>query len=216
MHTKRRISPNLWPNSRYGTKYLATPSHDPYKSVPLLIFLRDVLNLVKIKKEAKDIINQKNIAINGKVVSETNYPLGFLDILEIIPSQKHYQVVLTGKRLALKEIKKDEASQRIYKIIGKKLLKGKKIQINLDNGRNLLASEKFETGDFVLLEFKKNKILKTIKIAKGTVVTIIGGKHAGKTGKVKEVIKEGGQEMVTVDTSKEEIKSNIKNIYATQ
>jgi small subunit ribosomal protein S4e len=214
MHIKRKTIPNFWPIQRSGSKYMAVPTHNQAVSMPMIIVLRDILKLVKTKKELKKIVNEKKINVNGKAVKELNYPLSLFDTLSMPSVKKSYRAVLASKRMSFEEIKESEAGTRVYKVIGKKTLPGKKVQINLNNGKNLLTSEKISSGDFVEIDNLKNKILKIIPLAKETKVIAIAGKHMGKSGKIKEIVTEGGNTIAKIKTDKEEISANVKNLFA--
>jgi len=214
MHIKRKTISKLWPVQRTGTKYMAVPSHNQHDSIPLMIATRDMLGIVKSKKELKKLLNEKKIAINGRLIKETNYPLTLFDVLSIPSINKHYRATLTGKKMDISIIKDSESNQRIYKIIGEKQLAGKKVQINLTNGRNILSSEKMKTGDFVVLDNLKNKVLRTISLGKDVPVLIVKGKHIGKSGKIKEIIKEGENTIGKIKSEEGEISTNIQNLFA--
>ena len=194
---------------------MAVPSHNQRSSMPLVGAIRDVLGIVKSKKELKKLLNEKKITVNGKIVRETNYPVSFADILGFPSIKKHYTVTLKNKRYEFVEIPESHAGSRIYKVIGKKLLGVKKIQLNLSSGRNILTSDKIKIGNFVLVDNAKNKIMKVIEMKKDTEVIVIAGKHTGKTGKVKDVLKEGENLVAVIKTKEGEIKANVKNIFAT-
>ena len=61
MHIKRKTMPKFWPVARTGSKYMAVPSHEQRSSVPLIMVIRDMLKLVKNKKELKKVMNEKKI-----------------------------------------------------------------------------------------------------------------------------------------------------------
>ena len=66
------------------------------------------------------------------------------------------------------------------------MLKGK-IQINLNDGRTILTEKKdFKVGDSVLIELPSQKIKQTIKLEKGSLVYLTGGKHIGEIGVIEE------------------------------
>ena len=61
MHLKRSSIGKFWPLPRKGNKYLAVSSHDKTKSIPLVVVIRDILQLVGNRKELqKLIINLRN------------------------------------------------------------------------------------------------------------------------------------------------------------
>ncbi len=216
MHIKRKTIPGFWPVPRTGTKYMAVPSHNQYGSVPVIIIIRDLLKLVKTKKELKKILNDKKVLINAKIIKEPNYPLCLFDSLAIPSIKKYYRADLDNKRMALKEISEKDSHLHIYKIIGKKIISGKKIQLNLSNGRNLLSSEKANVGDFATLDDKENKIIRITPLDKNVEVIVIKGKHMGKRGKIKEIVKEGENLVARIASKEGEINANIKNIFASE
>ena len=200
------------PVPRTGTKYMAVPSHNQIESMSLIMVMRDILKLVKTKKELKKILNEKKVIVNGKIINETNYPLTLFDSLAIPSVKKFYKVNLKNK-YELNPVAESETHSRIFEVIGKKLLPGKKIQFNLSQGRNMISNEKMKVGDYVSVEFAKNKILKVISLDKGVEVIVIAGKHAGKEGKIKEIITSGDQKVAVIKAHNDEIKSNVKNIF---
>ncbi len=215
MHLKRRTITALWPVERTGTKYLAVSTHNKNDAIPLLVIMRDVLNLVKTKKEMKKVIFEKKIMVNGRVVNEENYPISLFDTISIPSAGKHYRATLKNKRMKIVEINSKEADKRIYRVIGKKILPGKKMQLNLNLGRNIIVplEEKIETGSYILMNTAENKIVKIIPLKKDIKVLVIAGKHTGKTGKIKDLITQGEESLAEIKTEEGEIKANINNIF---
>src|SRR3989344_6483264 len=190
MHLKRQESPKSWPIKRKGTKYLVRPLINLEEGMPLLIVLRDVLNLVQNRKEAKKAIHEKNILVNSKNPNSEKMPLTMFDILHIIPSKKYYKVVLTEKgRFAFDEVKDNESNNKIAKIIDKTILKGKKIQLNLSDGRNFLSDISCNVNDSVIIDFKKRKITKCLPLKEKAKAVIFSGKHAGEVGTIIKIDK---------------------------
>jgi len=216
MHLKRKTIPKLWPVQRTGSKYLAVPSHNQSSSISLIVLMRDVMEIVKTKKEMKKLLNEKKINVNGKPVREPGYSISLFDTLSLPSIGKHYRAVLKNKRMSLEEIKSGESAQRIYKIIGKKILPGKKVQINFSDGKNLLSPEKIKAGDFALVDNSKNKIVKIIPLEKDTKVIAIAGKHIGKSGKIREIVTEGENTIAKIKTDTEEISANVNNLFVVE
>jgi small subunit ribosomal protein S4e len=214
MHQKRKAIPKLWALARTGTKYLAVSDHNQRTSIPLVVVLRDMLKLVQTKKELKGLLYKKQIKVNTRIVEEGNYPIQLFDTLSLVDAKKNYRAVIKGKRIAFEEITDKENSIRAYKVLDKKIMAGKKIQINLDGGRNLITNEKINPGEFVIMT-SDNKINKVITLKKDVEVITIEGKHIGKEGKIKDIFKEGENTLATIITpKKEEVKVNINNLYA--
>ena len=130
MHLKRSNVSKFWPIPRKGTKYVAVPTHNKKEAVPLITIIRDVLRLVRTKKELRRVLNEKQILINNKIIKETNSPVCLFDVISIPAMKKNYRAMLSEKkRMILEEISEKDAETRIYRVMGKKVLSKKKIQL---------------------------------------------------------------------------------------
>ncbi len=184
MHLKRTSAPKSWPIARKGTKYLASPSHAKKHGIPLIIMMRDILKIVRNKKEAKQILNQKKIKVNDKIVKDEKFPLVLFDKLEI--GNEIYQIIINeNKKFEAKKVKSLET--KTVKIIGKKILKKGKVQINLNDGRNIITNDEFNTGDSLVVNLKGKNIEKVLHMQAGAEVYILAGKHIGKQGKIAKI-----------------------------
>jgi len=215
MYTKRNSMPKFWPIARKGTKYLAVASHNNSEALPLIIFLRDILKIVDNKKEAKKIINEKQIRINGKEIRDTNYPICLFDVITFSNSEKSYRATLSKtKKMIFEEISGKDSENKTYKVMNKKIIDGKTTQLNLMNGKNIISKEKVNTGDSIVLNFKENKIIKIIPMEKGKEAFVTNGKHAGYKGKIEEIILRGGKTLAKISVDGERINVWVKNVIA--
>jgi len=208
MHLTRKNSSNLWPIEQKSTKYVIVPSHAKNRGMPLLIIMRDVLGLIQTRRELKKILLEEKVLVNNKVAKEENLTLQVFDTLNLKVLEKFYKLTFSkvGK-FALEEISEKDTAKKIAKVINKKILDKGKMQINLNDGRNILSDEKISVGDSVLVDFKSNKIEKVLHLEEKSSVMIIEGKHKGKSGvivKVEEgdaVVKAGDRE-IKIDKDK--------------
>lgn len=215
MYLKRNSIPKFWPIPRKGTKYLAVASHNQEESMPLVVVMREVLKLVKNKKELQRAINEKQIIINHKVIRNVNYPVSIFDVISLPLVKKNFKAQLSEKKkLFFEEITDKEAETKIFKVLDKKIISGNKIQLNLMNGTNINSNEKANTGDSVIVNLKDKKIIKVIPMEKGKEVFILKGKHAGNHGKIEEIILSGGKSIAKITSDKEKITVWIKNLIA--
>ena len=156
MHLKRQKISKFWPVSRKGTKYVAVATHNKNEAIPLLVVMRDVLKLVKNKKELKKLINDKKIQINHKEIRETNYPICLFDVINLPDIKKNCRAMLSKqKKIIFKEISEEEAKTKIFKVLNKKILGKGKTQFNLMHGKNIISNEKIKLGDSIVLNLKK-------------------------------------------------------------
>ena len=188
MHLKRQKSPKSWPIYRKGTKYIVRPTSGIQNGVPLLIVLRDLLKIAKNRKEVKRAIHMKNIMVNNIPARDEKNSLFLFDTLSITPLKKSYRLeILDTRKIGLSEIKGSESNYKIVKVVNKKMLKGKKMQLNMSDGRNLLSNVECDTNDSVLINFKEKKIEKCLPLKEKAEVFVFAGKHAGKKGMVNKI-----------------------------
>jgi small subunit ribosomal protein S4e len=213
MHLKRQKIPNSWPIERKGTKYVVRPSNDLEKSIPILVLLRDVLKIATTRKEVKISLNLKKVMVNGKLVRDEKKSLTLFDTLSLIPMKKHYRLDLSENgKFNLQEISDKEASKKISKVLNRRILKGKKVQLNLSDGRNFLSEMKCNVNDSVLIDLVSKKIDACIPLNEKSNVFVFAGKHAGKRGKVAKIKQEGKMAEISVD--KETLNVLTKQIMA--
>jgi small subunit ribosomal protein S4e len=188
MHLKRHFTNKSWPIPRKGTAYVVVPSHSPDSGVPLLIAIRDILGAVKTRKELKKILLEGKVLVNGKKVREDNLTVQLFDKISLKDEKKYYEVEYskTGK-FDLKEISEKDANSKICKVINKKMLKGKQIQINFNDGRNMLSKEKLNIGESIVINLNDNKIEKIMPVKEKAKVLIVKGKHRGSKGDIVEI-----------------------------
>lgn len=204
MHLKRTSAPKSWPIARKGTKYLVSPSHAKKHGIPLIIMIRDVLKIVRNKKESKQIL--KKIKVNGKVVRDGKFPLILFDKLEV--GNEIYQIIINeNKKFEAKKIKSLET--KTVKIIDKKILKKGKVQINLNDGRNIITKDKFKVGDSLVINLKGKNIEKVLPLKQGAEVYILRGRHMGKQGKIAKI-----ENNLAELAGKEKINVKLNNLIA--
>lgn len=214
-HLTRQESPTKWPIERKGSVYLVRPNSNLNQGVPLLIVLREMLKLGQDRREVKSIIHSRHVLVNEKPATDEKNSILFLDTLRIIPTKKSYRLELSDKgKFYLNEIKENEADNKIAKIIDKRLLKGKKIQLNLSDGRNFLSDIKCETNDSLIINLKTGKIEKCLPLKEKAQVIIFSGKHAGNKGEIIDLDKKA--KMAKIKTKHGEVNILIKQLMVAE
>ena len=208
MHLKRQKSPKNWPIYRKGTKYIVRPRFNIGKGLPLLIILRDVLGIAQNRKEVKKALHEKQILVNNKIATDERNNVLLLDTISILPMKKHYRLGLSDKgKFGVTEIKESEANQKISKIVNKKILKGKKIQLNLSDGRNFISDIKCNTNDSAKINLKEKKIEGCLGLKEKAKVIVFAGKHTGGIGTIKKINQE--KKMAELDINKKIVNTLI-------
>ena len=187
-HLKRQKVPRNWPIRKKGTTYVVRPNFGIEKGIPVLIVLRDILKVAKNRKEVKKIIQAKQILLNNRPVKDEKNNVLLFDIISIVPTNKFYRMDLSDKgKFKVKEIDLNDAGKKISKIINKKVLKGKKVQLNLSDGRNFLSDLKCNVNDSVLINLLENKIESFIPLKEKIKAIVVKGKHTGERGIISKI-----------------------------
>jgi small subunit ribosomal protein S4e len=201
-HLKRIASPRKWPVTRKTSVWIVKPSPGPHSienGMPLSISIRDFLKLAKTSPEARRIIGNGDIFIDGKVSRQYKRPVGLMDVVSIPKLNLYYRVLLDVRgKLRFIKITKEEAKWKLVRIENKKTLKNGQIQLNFHDGRNiLLKKDKYKTGDVLKISVPEQKIVGQYLFEPGNLAMLIGGHHVGEFATVSKF---------------EEIKSPMPNI----
>ncbi|MFH1586923.1 MAG: 30S ribosomal protein S4e [Candidatus Diapherotrites archaeon] len=193
-----------------------TGAHTKESSVPISFILRDLLKLAKTMKEAKGMLNEGLVKVNGKVRKSYRHPVGLFDVVDLEKIGMRLRVVLDSKgRIATKEISAKEKMVKINKIAGKMVVKGGLIQLAANDGSTFLEKKTdINVGDSVLVELPGGKVGKRIEMKEGNLAYIIGGKHSGTVGKIKSII-EGGMNkdmLLTLEGDRGDFQTVEKNV----
>ncbi len=204
---KRIAAPKTWPLLRKAGKFVTRPrpnGHPLAFTLPLGVALRDMLRLVETDKQAKAVLQEHTIRVNGKRVYRPDDSIGFMDILSI--GKENYLLTINNRGLlTFTPAKTPESTQ---KITGKTHLKGGGVQLNLMSGMNLLVKKDvYKTGDSVIV--KAGKIVKHLAFGKGAEVIITGGSHIGTTGRIESV----DDSVCTVQSEESSFHTTKENTY---
>ncbi len=214
-YLRRQKIPKNWPLPRKGTAYVVKPSFSTNKGIPILIILRDLLKIAQNRREVKRALNEKNILLNEKVVRDEKHPVMLYDIITIVPEKKNYKLDLKENgKFKIEEISEKDSQNKITKIIGKKTLKGKKVQLNLIDGRNFLSDIKCSINDSALINLKENKIEKCLPLKEKAKIIIFAGKHSGKEGIIEKL--DLDKKMAIIKSKDEDINVLIKQLMVVE
>ena len=186
---KRLTAPRTWLVPRKTHYWITKPSPGPHpvqESVPLTIVLRDMLHHCDTAQEAKQIIGERSIMADGRIVTDPKFPVGLMDVLSIPKTKEHFRVLKDRRgRIVLTRIDAEEARWKLVRIEDKKVVPGGKVQLNLHDGRNILIdSNEHKTGDVLKIELPGQKVLAAFPQAPGSLAILTGGSHVGEMATV--------------------------------
>ena len=204
MHLKRLAAPRFWPIHRKKNVFTLKPRAGSFaqeKSLSMGVALREAMKLTKNQSETKHILNEHKILLNGKACTDSNHPVGLMDVITVVPTGNHYRALPNKFGLYFKETKKADAFQ-LLKVVGKRQLSGT-IQYSFHNGSTIVSKEKYTLGDTV--KFKDGKPSGQFAMSEGNQALITAGSKVGTHGKIHS-IKPGDAthpSMVKIESGKE-------------
>ncbi|WP_430504006.1 30S ribosomal protein S4e [Haloparvum sp. PAK95] len=207
-HQKRLAVPNSWPVERKTDTFTVKADAGPHgeSGVPLVILLRDVLEYVDSRKEARYALNHDSVLVNGDAISDEQRPIGMFDILAFVEREEYYRVFPDeGGRLALTPIDEDAAGSRLGKIEEKTTVTGGDFQLTLHDGATVHVdadeADQYSTKDSIVVDNESKEIVAHFTYEEGALVTAVAGQHAGSVGTIDDidVTLGSGSNTVTID-----------------
>ncbi|MEM4258552.1 MAG: 30S ribosomal protein S4e [Candidatus Thermoplasmatota archaeon] len=191
-HLKRLAASRTLKIPRKEKKWIIKAQPGPHaldQSVPLGIIARDYLKLCDTYKEAKRVVAHGELLVDGVPRKNHKFPVGLMDVVSIPKLKKDFRMMYDRNgKLCLVPIESIDAEWKLCLIKNKSIIKGKKIQIHLHDGRNLLVEkDEYKTGDVLKLNLKDNTVSDVFKFERGVVALITGGSHVGELANIKEI-----------------------------
>jgi small subunit ribosomal protein S4e len=188
---KRLASPRSWKIPKKSSTWVPKPTagkHGIEHSIPLGVVLRDYLKLVDTMTEAKRVLGNREVKVDGRIATGHKTPVGLMDVVSIPKTEKSYRVVLDHHgRVSLTEIGASEAGWKFCRIEGKTTVSGGRIQLNLHDGRNVIVKEStYKTGDVLKIALPDQEVKSHYPFGKGMTAFITGGAHVGEFAKVQD------------------------------
>ena len=188
---KRQSAPIYWEILRKQKRFVLNSSPGPHKrqkSYPLGIFLRDVLKKAANMREARQVLSNGKIKVDGQIRMDVNFPLGLMDVLELVPTRQYFRLVPKDSKLLVPvEISDNEKGIKFTKISSKVTIRGGKLQYGFHDGNTIVTDQPLSVGDTCLLNLEKKIIQDVVKFQKGNIGLITSGDNAGSLGKIEDI-----------------------------
>ncbi|MBT4539668.1 30S ribosomal protein S4e [Candidatus Woesearchaeota archaeon] len=190
-HLKRIAAPRTWVINRKERKYIVRPNPGAHSfdfGLPLGLLLRDAFKVAATMAEAKKLLHNNEILVDGKQRKNHRFIVGLFDVVTLPVLKKSFRIVLDNKgRVAVKEVSGTEAQQKLCKVVGKNVGKKGILHYHLHDGRTLNSDIKANVGDSLLITFPKIEVKETIALTPGNQVFLTRGKHGGAQGQLKTI-----------------------------
>jgi small subunit ribosomal protein S4e len=163
--------------------------HPKAISYPLGILIRDVLGVGQTMDEVKRILNDGKVSVDGVVRRSIGWPVGLMDIIELIPLSQAFRLVPRNRNLLVPILlsKQTERNLKLLRVTLRKTIKGKETQYGFHDGKTLIANEQYSVGDSCLIDLSNKEVKSHMKLEKGSIVLVTKGENAGAIGKIEEI-----------------------------
>lgn len=196
-HQKRVSAPSTWPIHRKGSTFVTKISPGPHSKdygMPLIVLLRDVLNVGHTRKEIKHIVSTKQVLVDGRARTSDRFPVGHMDVVELSANKSYYRIQLhTSNKLLPVEIDEKEKDVKICKVVGKRNIRGGKTQISLHDGRNIVLEKDDERASqikgmsSIKIKVPSQEILDVYNLQEEARAMVTEGRHRGRVGKIIDI-----------------------------
>jgi len=219
-HLKRLNAPKSWNLGKMVGVWAPKPSPGPHKMrecVPLSVVLRDRLKYALTNKECQQICMERCVKVDGKVRTDHNYPAGFMDVIDLEKTGDRFRVLFDTKgRFVLHRLSKEESSYKLCRI-NKVYMSPNRIPVAVTHdGRTLRYPDPdVKVNDSVKVDIGTGKMSDILSFDLGALVTLTGGRNAGRVGVLQHVERhEGSFDIVTVKDSKGHVFSTrLGNVF---
>jgi small subunit ribosomal protein S4e len=219
-HLKRLAAPKHWMLDKLAGKYAPRPSPGPHKlreCLPLIVLIRNRLKYALTRREVISIVSQKLIKVDGKVRTDTNFPAGFMDIVQIPKTNESFRLLYDTKgKFNLHRLTPEEAKFKLLKV--KQVtttIRGVPALITHDGRTIRYPDPLIKINDTIKYDLETKKVVDFVKFDAGNLVMVTGGHNIGRVGVIEKREKHpGGFDIVHVkDSIGQTFATRISNVF---
>ena len=129
-HQKRVTVPVSWPIARKTHVWVAKTSPGPHSSadsMPLVIVIRDLLKLVDNAREAKRILYEGKVLVDGKAQTDYKLPVGIFDVITLPLLDQQYRMLKDEKGMFYLSLLESGVARKLARVENKTIINGKKL-----------------------------------------------------------------------------------------
>jgi len=186
-HLKRVCAPKSWMLDKLSGVFAPRPTPGPHKlreCMPLMVFLRNRLKYALTYIECKKIVKQRLIKVDGKIRTDSKYPIGMMDVVTIEKTGENFRMLYDHKgRFVVHRIDVEEAKTKLCKV--KRVMTGPKGVpfVVTNDGRTIRYPDPLvKLNDSILINTATAKIQEFVKFESGNLCMITGGRNIGRVG----------------------------------
>jgi len=219
-HLKRLNAPKHWMLDKLGGTWAPRPSTGPHKlreCLPLIILLRNRLKYALTKREVTSICAQRLIKVDGKVRTDTNFPAGFMDVVQIEKTNENFRLLYDTKgRFTIHRITPEEAKYKLLKVRKvQRGLKGIPLMVTHDGRTIRYPDPLVKSGDTVKFNIATGKVEDHVRFDTGSLAMVTSGRNLGRAGVVENKEKHlGGFDIVHLkDAAGHRFATRAENVF---
>jgi small subunit ribosomal protein S4e len=192
LKTKRPQVPKFWKLSKKDKRFVVRTEPGPHPkgySYPLLVLIRDILSLTKNNRETVNVLNEGKIRVDGKVIRSPRFPVGLMDVIEILAIDKSFRLVPHEGGLYPSEIGASEKNLKLCVVKNKNTIRGAKVACGLHDGRVIYpeAEVDIRPGDSCLLKVPEQDFQASFRLSKGGLALLIRGERSGEVVTLEDI-----------------------------
>jgi len=184
---KRMFAPSHWMLDKLTGVWAPRPKAGPHKlreCIPLIVLMRNRLKYALNYKEAKTILIQRLIKVDGKARCDHAFPAGFMDVISIEKTKETFRLLYDTKgRFVVHKIGNQEAAYKLCRVKDvKKGAKGVSYAITHDGRTIRFPDPEIKMFDTVRVNTETGRIEDFVKFEHGNVCMLTGGNNIGRVG----------------------------------
>jgi len=137
---------------------------------------------------------QRLVKVDGKVRTDTNFPAGFMDVIEIEKTNEFFRLLYDTKgRFAIHRITPEESKFKLCKVLKIWLGKDRIPHLMTNDGRTIRYPDPLIKGnDTIKINLATGKIDSFVKFETGALGMVTGGNNLGRIGVIEKREKHEG------------------------
>ncbi|KAL0214530.1 hypothetical protein P9112_006714 [Eukaryota sp. TZLM1-RC] len=219
-HLKRLAAPNHWMLDKLSGTWAPRPTPGPHKlreCIPLIVLLRNRLKYALTRREVIYIVKNLMIKVDGKVRTDSTYPAGFMDVIEIEKTDEKFRLLYDVKgRFLVHKISSDEATFKLCRIKKQQLGPRGIPYIVTHDGRTIRYPDPdIKVHDTVKVDLRTGRPVDFVKFDLGNLCMITGGNNMGRIGIISHRERHPGSfEMVHIkDAAGNTFATRLSNVF---
>ncbi|MEW6592458.1 MAG: 30S ribosomal protein S4e [Candidatus Hadarchaeota archaeon] len=188
---KRYAAPRAVKLSRKATKWTTKASAGPHpidRAIPLRLVVREYLSIARNAREADNIVSRGNVLVDGVARRDPKFPVGFMDVVKVQATGESHRVLLDHRGRLVLNKEAGEDAVKLCKVVGKRIVKGGKIQLASHDGKTMVGDFKeFKVGDVAQVKLPDAGVAGRLPMEVGMLALVTGGENTGKVGRIEEI-----------------------------